>query len=106
MRPTFVARSDMPGPPNYNLWWGDKTGGQRQKGIVQYSVSPFRLRAFKHLLSGYLFNGYRRIAAQAPYFVIPFAAGYGIYAWARKYDEWQRSKDGHIHAMEHGEGGH
>lgn len=74
-------------------------GGPKQKGIIQYSkyignhvlwkdvndtnnfdpmtiaVSPFQQRAFKGVLSGYLFNGYTRLVAQAPYFLIPFAAG-------------------------------
>jgi ubiquinol-cytochrome c reductase subunit 8 len=66
------------------------------------------------MIQTYLFNGYRRIAAQAPYFVIPFAlgesatwsdvdgdpdavtAGYGIYSWANSYNEWQNSKAGHL----------
>jgi hypothetical protein len=39
------------------------------------ALSPFQQRAFKGVLSGYLFNGYTRLAAQTPYFFFPFAAG-------------------------------
>ena len=38
-------------------------------------LSPLQQRAFKGVISGYIFNGYSRLAAQAPYFVLPFAAG-------------------------------
>lgn len=55
-------------------WWGDM-GGPTQKGIIQYSVSPFQQNAMKGALHSYLFYGFKRIMQQAPYFAIPFAAG-------------------------------
>ena len=39
------------------------------------AISPFQSRAAPKLIQSYLFNGYRRLAGQAPYFVIPFALG-------------------------------
>ncbi|KIP05624.1 hypothetical protein PHLGIDRAFT_24989 [Phlebiopsis gigantea 11061_1 CR5-6] len=93
MRPTAARMSEMPGPKN--LWWGDK-GVQRQKGITVYAVSPFRQRAAHNLIRGYIFNGYRRLASHVPYWIFPFALGYGTYTWAKGYDEWQNSKAAHV----------
>ncbi|KAI0357814.1 hypothetical protein OH77DRAFT_1435553 [Trametes cingulata] len=95
MRPTEIRHSDMPGPKVYNLWWGDK-GVQKQKGIVTYTLSPFRQRAAHNLIRNYIFHGYRRLSSQAIYWVIPFAIGYGTYSWAKRYDAWQNSKAAHI----------
>ena len=39
------------------------------------ALSPYQQRAAKNLFRGYLFNGYRRLAAQVPYWIVPFAAG-------------------------------
>ncbi|EPQ51858.1 hypothetical protein GLOTRDRAFT_112327 [Gloeophyllum trabeum ATCC 11539] len=103
MRPSIVVRSEMPGPKTYNPWWGDLSGIQRQKGITQYSLSPFKQRAAKHLIQNYIFNGYRRLAEQVPYWIVPFAIGYGTYTWAKRYDEWLNSKAGHLAT---GGGGH
>lgn len=50
-------------------------GGPTQKGIIQYSVSPFQQNAMKGALHSYLFYGFKRIMQQAPYFAVPFAAG-------------------------------
>lgn len=55
-------------------WWGDM-GGPTQRGIIQYSVSPFQQNAMKGALHQYVFYGFKRIMQQAPYFVVPFAAG-------------------------------
>ncbi|KAI0701930.1 cytochrome b-c1 complex subunit 8 [Cytidiella melzeri] len=95
MRPTSALASDMPGPKVYNLWWGDR-GVQPQKGIVQYGLSPLRQRAAHNLFRNYLFNGYRRLAVQVPYWIVPFAIGYGTYTWAKSYDTWQNSKAAHV----------
>ncbi|KAI0664151.1 cytochrome b-c1 complex subunit 8 [Cubamyces menziesii] len=95
MRPTEARLGDMPGPKVYSVWWGDR-GVQKQKGIVTYSLSPFRQRAAKNMFSSWIFNGYRRIASQAVYWAIPFAMGYGIYSWAKRVDAWQNSKAGHL----------
>ncbi len=76
-------------------------------------ISPFKQRAFAGAFTGYLFNGYRRIIAQTPYFVIPFAtgqrrtlglqraiadattahAGYAVYSWAAKKSAYYNSKE-------------
>lgn len=34
-------------------------------------------------IPGYIFWGFRRIAAQVPYFALPFAAGYATYVWGK-----------------------
>lgn len=71
------------------------------------------------MFRSYLFNGYRRFAAEALYVLIPFgtgmwqvavdsrdsltaALGYAIYSWANRYDAWQNSKAGHL-ALAHKE---
>jgi len=69
-------------------------------------------------MKSYLFNGYRRLSGELFFFGIPmaiggsltsnlrpclnFEVGYGVYAWAKSYDEWQNSKAGHLAAA----GGH
>ena len=78
------------------MWWGDYHHGiQKQRGVVTYStpvslyllksrlrrkqgVSPFRQSATSHQFRNYLFNGYRRLAAQLPYWVIPVGIGVSI----------------------------
>lgn len=55
-------------------WWGDM-GGPTQRGITQYSVSPFQQNAMKGALHSYVFYGFKRIMQQAPYFVLPFGVG-------------------------------
>ncbi|KIM24542.1 hypothetical protein M408DRAFT_331755 [Serendipita vermifera MAFF 305830] len=83
-------------------------GGPKQKGITQYILSPYRQKPLKGMLSGYLFHGIRRLGAQAPYFVPPFAIGYAVYQWGKAKDHFNNSKAGHIAAMkaagEHHEG--
>ncbi|CCM05620.1 uncharacterized protein FIBRA_07849 [Fibroporia radiculosa] len=135
MRVTDVRRSDMPGPKVYvsvlspvpvselrctvygiiffgNLWWGDREL-PKQKGLTQYSMSPMRQRATHNLFRNWIFNGYRRLSGQMPYWIIPFAIaswsaaerlsfGYGTYSWAKRYDAYLNSKAGHIAAH----GGH
>ncbi|KAI0753273.1 cytochrome b-c1 complex subunit 8 [Daedaleopsis nitida] len=95
MRPTEIRRSEMPGPKVYNLWWGDK-GVQKQRGIIQYSISPWQQRAAHQLIRNYIFNGYRRLSSQLVYWVVPFAFGYSVYSWAKRYDTWQNSKAAHV----------
>jgi ubiquinol-cytochrome c reductase subunit 8 len=79
------------------------------------AVSPFRQRGSKNIFQGWMFNGYKRLASQAPYWIVPFAIGacpffvtistepsltcisaYGTYTWAKRYDVWQNSKAGHV----------
>ncbi|CAD6567990.1 MAG: ubiquinol--cytochrome-c reductase subunit 8 [Tremellales sp. Tagirdzhanova-0007] len=97
MRPTLRAMSGMPEPKHYIGWWGDM-GGPKQKGIVQYSLSPYQQRAMKGVFSGYLFNGFSRLAGQMPYWIVPFAIAYGTYTWGSNKYAYYNSKEGH-HAM-------
>ncbi|KAJ7594041.1 cytochrome b-c1 complex subunit 8 [Mycena floridula] len=101
MRPSIARFSDMPGPQRaWNAWWGDRHGSiTRQKGVIQYTLSPYQSKAAPQMIRTYMFNGFRRISAEAFYVVFPFAVGYGIYAWARSYDEYHNSKAGHVAAM-------
>ena len=39
------------------------------------AVSPFRQSATSHLFRSYLFNGYRRLSAQLPYWLVPVGIG-------------------------------
>ncbi|RXW16763.1 hypothetical protein EST38_g9094 [Candolleomyces aberdarensis] len=101
MRPTIARFSDMPGPKVYNLWWGDKTGVP-QKGLITYTLSPYQSKAMPKWFSSYLFNGVRRLSGEFLFFAIPFAVGYGTYSWAKGYDAYLNSKEGHIaHAEGH-----
>ena len=81
------------------------------------AVSPVRQRAAKNLFRGYLFNGYRRLSSQVGYWIVPVVlgtfpspltrpdrldtilsalTGYSTYAWAKKYDAYLNSKEGHL----------
>ncbi|KDR77122.1 hypothetical protein GALMADRAFT_246320 [Galerina marginata CBS 339.88] len=73
MRPTIARQSEMPG-----------------------AISPFQTKAAPHWLKSYVFNGYRRLSGEILFFGIPFAVGYGVYTWAKGFDEWQNSKAGHL----------
>ncbi|KAG8929478.1 ubiquinol--cytochrome-c reductase subunit 8 [Tulasnella sp. 418] len=72
-------------------------GSPKQKGIITYSLSPFKQRAFAGAFHGYLFNGYKRLAAQAPYFAIPLGLGYATYTWGKSRSEYLNSKAAHHH---------
>ncbi|KZT04879.1 uncharacterized protein LAESUDRAFT_727454 [Laetiporus sulphureus 93-53] len=95
MRATDIRRSDMPGPKAYNMWWGDREL-PKQKGIIQYSMSPVRQRALGHIFRNYLYNGYRRLSGQFGYWIIPIGFGYGVYTWAKRYDTYINSKAAHL----------
>ncbi|KAF8581788.1 hypothetical protein K439DRAFT_195524 [Ramaria rubella] len=86
---------------HYIGWWGDM-GAPKIKGVTTYTQSPFRQRAFAGALHGYIFNGYRRIATNVPYFAIPVALGYGIYSWGKSHYQYLNSKAGHIAALKNG----
>ncbi|KAK0474172.1 cytochrome b-c1 complex subunit 8 [Armillaria novae-zelandiae] len=96
MRPTLIRYGEMPGPQRaWSSWWGDKHGGARMKGVYQYTISPFQAKAGPNWAREYLFQGYRRIAAEVPYWIVPFAMGYGIYTWANNYTKYHDSKAAH-----------
>lgn len=86
------------------------------------AVSPFRQRALKGTLHGYIFNGYSRAMRQAPYMLIPFSigasrmvsiiavrvaadcvlrsVGYAVYAWANGKSAYYNSKEvRHVHLL-------
>ncbi|PWN89663.1 putative ubiquinol-cytochrome c reductase complex 11 kda protein [Acaromyces ingoldii] len=94
MRSTQPLQSGMPTGSKYMGWWGSM-GGPKQKGITSYTVSPFQQNAMHGAFRNYAFYGYKRIVAQAPYFAIPFAIGYGIYSWGSKRNAFLNSKEGH-----------
>ncbi|CEH14548.1 Ubiquinol cytochrome c reductase, subunit QCR8 [Ceraceosorus bombacis] len=102
MRPSAPVESGMPTGKKYMGWWGD-FGGPKQKGLIQYSISPFQQNPMKGALHGYLFFGFKRIMARMTYFGIPFAAGYGIYSWSVAKNEFYNSKEGHRLLAEHEE---
>lgn len=47
----------------------------RREMHIQPAPSPYRQRAMAHWFSGYLFNGFRRIATHVPFVVPPIAIG-------------------------------
>ncbi|TFK29424.1 hypothetical protein FA15DRAFT_677685 [Coprinopsis marcescibilis] len=100
MRPTIARQSDMPGPKN--LWWGDKTG-TRQRGITQYTISPYQTKVAPHWARTYLFNFYRRVGGELLFFGVPIAIGYATYSWAKSHDAYVNSKAGHIAHAAHEE---
>ncbi|KAH7101669.1 cytochrome b-c1 complex subunit 8 [Auriculariales sp. MPI-PUGE-AT-0066] len=100
MRPTQLIRSDMPGPKAYMGWWG-QIGSHGQRGVVQYAISPYAQRPLAGMLHGYVFNGYRRIMKFVPYWIGPFAIGYGVYVWGDRRYEYLHSKAGHAESEEH-----
>ncbi|KXN82373.1 Cytochrome b-c1 complex subunit 8 [Leucoagaricus sp. SymC.cos] len=83
-----------------NLWWGDNRN-IRQKGITQYTISPWQTKSAPQMFRSYLFNGYRRLSGEFIFWAIPFGIAYGIYSWAKSYDKWQNSKEGHIASGTH-----
>ncbi|CAO1621435.1 unnamed protein product [Parajaminaea phylloscopi] len=102
MRPTSPAHSGMPTGKKYMGWWG-AFGGPQQKGISQYSVSSNQQAAMRGALRQYLFYGYKRIMANAPYFGIPFGIGYAVYSWGVSRNHYLNSKAGHLEFGEHEE---
>ncbi|KAG1888286.1 hypothetical protein F4604DRAFT_1716610 [Suillus subluteus] len=69
----------------YCPWWGD-TSMQKQRGVVVYSVSPFRQRGSKAVI--------QRLAIQR--LQASCCPRYGTYTWAKRRDAWQNSKAGHL----------
>lgn len=47
------------------------------------AISNNQQAAMRGAIPGYIFWGFRRIAAQVPYFAVPFAAGYATYVWGK-----------------------
>jgi hypothetical protein len=63
-----------------NAAWSPTVGGASvslwNRGLkVSTGVSPFRQSATSHMFRNWLFNGYRRLSAQLPYWVIPVGIG-------------------------------
>ncbi|SCV74097.1 BQ2448_6529 [Microbotryum intermedium] len=95
MIPTSAVQSGMPSGKTYMGWWGDM-GGPKQKGVTQYTVSPMRQASMRGAFSHWAINGYKRVMAQAVYFVLPLGAGYGLLKWAIADNHLRNSKQGHI----------
>ncbi|KAF7309661.1 Ubiquinol-cytochrome-c reductase complex subunit 8 [Mycena indigotica] len=93
MRLTNVARSDMPGPKVYLSWWG-ASDIAKQKGIYQYTISPYQAKAAPHMFRSYLFNGVRRLSVYALPIIIPTSIYYYVWQAAVKDYHWRNSKEG------------
>ncbi|KAH9442426.1 hypothetical protein MJO28_015343 [Puccinia striiformis f. sp. tritici] len=94
MIPSNVNHSGMPTGKKWMGWWGNM-GGPKQKGITEYSLSPYRQSPGKHAFRGWLFQGYRRLACQVPYWIVPFGVGYGVIKWADADNHFRNTKAGH-----------
>ncbi|KTW32522.1 ubiquinol--cytochrome-c reductase subunit 8 [Pneumocystis jirovecii RU7] len=77
----------------YMGWWGNM-GGPVQKGIITYSLSPRSQHPLAGMLHSAVFNTYRRCCQQILYFGVPLMAGYSIYVWAVRRNEYLYSKAG------------
>ncbi|KAI9617841.1 hypothetical protein PSHT_11023 [Puccinia striiformis] len=80
---------------NWSMGWWGNMGGPKQKGITEYSLSPYRQSPGKHAFRGWLFQGYRRLACQVPYWIVPFGVGYGVIKWADADNHFRNTKAGH-----------
>jgi len=86
------------------------------------AISPYQTKAMPNMVRNYVFNFYRRVSAEAIYFLVPFGigelylslstfsmflrpndvcAGYGIYTWGKARYEYVNSKAGHLAAGGH-----
>ncbi|KAJ7224437.1 cytochrome b-c1 complex subunit 8 [Mycena pura] len=102
MKFSNVLRSDMPGPKVYNLWWGDGTLA-KQKGIYQYTISPYQAKAAPHMIRNYLFNGARRLSVYALPILVPASIYYYVWQAAVKDYHWRNSKEGLLATAGHEE---
>ncbi|KAJ7126516.1 cytochrome b-c1 complex subunit 8 [Mycena crocata] len=102
MRPSIARLGDMPGPKVYLQWWGDQSG-QRQKGVYQYTISPYQSKAAPNMFRSYLFNGIRRLSVYALPILIPSGVYYYVWQNALKDYEWRNSKAGVLALAEHEE---
>lgn len=60
------------------------TGGQPQKGIITFGLSPNRQNPLAGAAHDAVFNTWRRFYAQVFYWSIPAFLGYLIVDWANK----------------------
>ncbi|OCL09916.1 hypothetical protein AOQ84DRAFT_290333, partial [Glonium stellatum] len=76
--------------------WGNplRAGGQPQKYIAAYSVSPNRQRPFAGALHAAVFNTWRRFKGQVLYVAPPFLVAYWLMDWALKRNEYLNTKEG------------
>ncbi|CCJ30277.1 unnamed protein product [Pneumocystis jirovecii] len=88
-------------------WWGNM-GGPVQKGIITYSLSPRSQHPLAGMLHSAVFNTYRRCCQQILYFGVPLMAGYSIYVWAVRRNEYLYSKAGQeeLKSLTDPDGGH
>lgn len=57
-------------------------GGQKQRGIITYGLSPNRQNPFAGAANDAIFNTFRRFRSQVLYIAPPFIAAYYIMEWA------------------------
>lgn len=77
-------------------WWGNLTEKHQQSnGIITYSLSPFRQRAFAGFFKKGVFNTIRRVKSEAPYLVPPAIVLYMVITWAEEANALTHSKAGH-----------
>ncbi|GAA5998640.1 ubiquinol--cytochrome-c reductase subunit 8 [Rhodotorula paludigena] len=93
MHASSSVHSGMPTGSKWMGWWGDM-GGPKQKGIVTYTVSPFRQAPMRGAWKHWTVRGYHRLAQQAIYFAVPIGMGYGLISWAIKDNALRNSKEG------------
>ncbi|KAL2757985.1 hypothetical protein ACRALDRAFT_1068444 [Sodiomyces alcalophilus JCM 7366] len=97
MRPTQVLRGGGDVPlgkyGSYIGPWG-ATGGQKQRGIITYGLSPNRQNPFAGAGHDAIFNTFRRFRSQVLYIAPPFIAAYYIMDWATERNQYLNSKAG------------
>ncbi|GKT60134.1 cytochrome b-c1 complex subunit 8 [Colletotrichum tofieldiae] len=58
------------------------TGGEKQRGIITYGISPNRQNPFAGAAHDAVFNTWRRFSQQVLYVLPPLVAGWYIMDWA------------------------
>ncbi|KAI1502882.1 UcrQ family protein [Biscogniauxia marginata] len=97
MRPTqaLMAGADIPlGRHNKYLGTWGHFGGQKQKGIITYALSPNKQNPFAGAAHAAIFNTWRRTKNQVLYVAPPFIFFYYALSWAIERNEYLNSKAG------------
>ncbi|KAF9038942.1 hypothetical protein BDZ89DRAFT_391382 [Hymenopellis radicata] len=97
MKPSTIRFSGMPGPRReWIRWFGDKEGIAVQRGVYQYSLSPFQLKVGPNWARGYLEGALRHLKGEARFYTVPFLFGIGVYVWANDHYAYLNSKANHV----------
>ncbi|KAI0412669.1 hypothetical protein EKO27_g9643 [Xylaria grammica] len=98
MRPTQALRGgggDVPlGRHNKYLGGWGNFGGQKQKGIITYTMSPNRQNPIAGAAHDAIFNTWRRFSKQVLYFAPPLIGFYYAMSWAIDRNHYLNSKEG------------